>query len=73
MMALAQYVSTLGLIHPQGFTATGIIVMPVTVTATVTVKELRMDGRVMIRIRGYSGFVGYIMSNEFLLTIHKKY
>ena len=69
MMALAKYVSILGLVHPQGFTATGIVVMPVTVT--VTVKKLRMDGRVMIR--GYSGFDGYIMSNEFSLMIHKKY
>lgn len=71
MMALAKYVSTLSLVHPQGFTATGIRVMPVTVTATVPVKRLRMDERVMIR--GYSGFDEYIMSNEFSLTIHKKY
>lgn len=63
MMALAKEVSTLGLVHPQGFTATGIKVMPVTVTATVTVKTLRMDGRVMVS--GYSGFDRYIMSNEF--------
>ena len=61
MMALAKEVSTLGLVHPQGFTATGIKVMPVTVTATV--KTLRMHGRVMVS--GYSRFDRYIMSNEF--------
>ena len=63
MMALAKEVSTLGLVHPQGFTATGIDVMPVTVTATVTVEKLRMDG--LIVIRGYFEFDRYIMSNEF--------
>src|SRR2546423_296080 len=45
--------------------------MPVTVTTTVTVVRPRTDRNVMIE--RYSDGWGYIMSNEFSLTIHKYY
>ena len=47
--------------------STGIRVMPVTVTTTVT-KELRKGRSVMFE--GYCVCREYIMSNEFKLTIH---
>jgi hypothetical protein len=50
---------------------TGIVMMPVTVTRTVRGNTLRRTTDVMIW--RYSGGAGYIMSNEFSLTIHKHY
>ena len=66
-MAFVQCVSTLGLKHPQLSSGrTGIEVMPVTVTTTVTVGKLRTGRSVMIET--YSAVSSVIMSNEFSIN-----
>jgi hypothetical protein len=68
MMAYGKCVSTLG--YDIRSCSTGIVMMPVTVTTTVT-NELRMGRRAMFE--RYSRGWKVIMSNEFSLRIHYQY